>query len=703
MSIFGDFNNWNRDEFRAQRNEFGTFCITLKALPDGTPRIKHRQRYKIQIEEPSGKKMDRNSAWATYQLQGSSGLFDCVFWDPPANEKHVWKHKRPVQATPKKQSLRIYESHVGMAQEGGLIGTYREYAEHILPRVKEAGYNSIQLMAIQEHSYYGSFGYHVTGFFGIASRCGTPDDFKYLVDKAHEMGIRIIIDLVHSHASSNVMDGINRFDGTDHCYSHAGPRGYHSLWDSMTFDYSKYEVKRFLLSNLAWFLDEYNVDGFRYDAVTSILFNHHGIGFNFSGHYHEYFGMQTDVDGIVYLMLANALIHKLRPDAITIAEDVSGMPTLCREIKDGGIGFDYRLSMFLPDLWIKLLKEIPDEQWSMGIITHSMTNRRWLEKTVAYAESHDQAIVGDKTQSMWLFDKEIYTGLNKNDTPSVRVSRGLALHKMIRLITLSLGGEAYLNFMGNEFGHPEWIDFPRAGNNFSYHMCRRQWSLKYNPDLRYGQLGEFDRVMNYWENVFGVMEHPHQYVSLASEEDKVIVYEKGELVFIFNFHPAKSYEHYLIGTHWKSEHMILYETDEERFGGHQRLNDGHNKWYATREQNQHNRRYSLQIYIPNRCAIVLVPFEFAQKYQDIKLPDFDQTDPRYAAFTKPSEGNSGQASQPKIIPEPKPDAGSPRELGEPATEEITSPVPEEAKESSLKQSKSQEQLLEAKVEKMRLE
>jgi len=276
-----------------------------------------------------------------------------------------------------------------MAHEGGGVCQYRYYADEILPKIKEAGYNVVQLMAIQEHAYYASFGYHVTGFYGVASRSGSPDDFKYLVDKAHGMGLRVIIDLIHSHASSNVNDGINRFDGTDACYSHSGPRGYHQAWDSMVFDYGKYEVKRFLLSNIAWFIDEYKVDGFRFDAVTSILFHHHGVGVSFTGNYQEYFGMQTDLDGIVYLMLANTLIHRIRPHAISIAEEVSGFPALCREIQDGGIGFDYRLGMFLPDMWIKLLKETPDENWSMNLIATSMVNRRWKEKVVAYCESHD--------------------------------------------------------------------------------------------------------------------------------------------------------------------------------------------------------------------------------------------------------------------------------------------------------------------------
>mmetsp|Transcript_6309 Transcript_6309/g.10704 ORF Transcript_6309/g.10704 Transcript_6309/m.10704 type:complete len:458 (-) Transcript_6309:108-1481(-) len=377
----------------------------------------------------------------------------------------------------------------------------------------------------------------------------------------------------------------------------------------MLFDYSKYEVKRFLLSNLAWFLDEYKVDGFRFDAITSILYQHHGIGMSFSGDYHEYFGLHTDLDGITYLMLANALIREINPDAITIAEDVSGMPTLCRTLKDGGLGFDYRLSMFMPDMWIKNLNDTPDEEWNMGHISHSMTNRRWKEKVVGYAESHDQAIVGDKTISMQLFDSDIYSCMSRHEQMNLRVSRGMALHKMIRLISQSLGGEAYLTFMGNEFGHPEWIDFPREGNGFSYHYCRRQWNLLYDKNLRFGQLADFEKEMNRIETQFKSQIKPHQFVTLSHEDDKLIVYEKGDLIYIFNFHPNKSYESYPVGTFWKSDHFVLLESDEERFGGHQRLNNAHGKWYETLEQQTHKRPHTLRLYIPSRCCIVLCPFE----------------------------------------------------------------------------------------------
>ena len=460
-------------------------------------------------------------------------------------------------------------------------------------------------MAIQEHAYYGSFGYHVTNYFAVSSRQGNPDEFKYLVDRAHSMGIRVIIDIVHSHASNNVLDGINRFDGTDHCYSHAGEKGHHKAWDSMIFDYSKYEVMRFLLSNLAWYITEYQIDGFRFDAVTSIMYQHHGVGVGFSGNYQEYFGYQVDLDGISYLMLANELIHTLLPDAMTVAEDVSGMPTLCRAISEGGIGFDYRLSMFLPDLWIKNLKELKDEEWNMGQLVHSMTNRRWKEKCVAYCESHDQAIVGDKTIAQWLLGGEIYSNMKKS-AKSIVIDRGIAIHKMIRLLTISLGGEAYLNFMGNEFGHPEWIDFPREGNNFSYHYCRRQWNLLDDHSLKFEFLLNFDILMNKWVERFQLMSQKHQFVSLSHEEDKIIVYEKGDLLFVFNFHPTKSFENYKVGTSWDSDHIILFDSDSKELGGHDRLAAAKGKRFVRHNEACNNRRFHVKLYVPNRTCIVLI-------------------------------------------------------------------------------------------------
>ncbi|GJM85150.1 hypothetical protein PR202_ga01576 [Eleusine coracana subsp. coracana] len=453
------------------------------------------------------------------------------------------------------------------------INTYVNFRDEVLPRIKRLGYNAVQIMAIQEHSYYGSFGYHVTNFFAPSSRFGTPEELKSLIDKAHELGLLVLMDVVHSHASSNTLDGLNCFDGTDTHYFHSGSRGYHWMWDSCLFNYGNWEVLRFLLSNARWWLEEYKFDGYRFDGVTSMMYTHHGLQVAFTGNYNEYFGFATDVDAVVYLML------------------VSGMPTFSLPLEDGGMGFDYRMHMAVADKWIELLK-ISDEAWKMADIVHSLTNRRWLEKCVTYSESHDQALVGDKTIAFWLMDKDMYDfmALERPSTPTI--DRGIALHKMIRLITMGLGGEAYLNFMGNEFGHPEWIDFPRGpqqlpsgkfipGNNNSYDKCRRRFDLFMTSD--------------------------HQYISRKHEGDKVIVFEKGDLVFVFNFHCNNSYFDYRVGCLKPGKYKVVLDSDAGLFGGFGRIH--HNAEHFTTDCHHDNRPHSFSVYTPSRTCVVYAPVE----------------------------------------------------------------------------------------------
>ncbi|KAG1666836.1 hypothetical protein FOA52_009460 [Chlamydomonas sp. UWO 241] len=473
--LIGDFNNWQESHWM-DRDQWGVWSVRVPDRPDGSPGIPHNSKIKIRMKHPQGYMVDRLPAYiarATIPPNVMGAKFDGVHWDPPAGEKHEWKHPRPAKPT----SLRIYEAHVGMSGEDGGVATYAYFRDSVLPRIKEAGYTAIQLMAVQEHAYYASFGYHVTNPFAISSRSGTPEDLKSLVDEAHRLGMFVLLDAVHSHISSNADDGLAGFDmgqqSSDN-YFLTGDAGYHKQWDSRILNYRSWETLRYLLSNLRWWMDEFKFDGFRFDGVTSMLYNHHGVNMGFSGGYHEYFGMDTNVDACVYLMLANSLVHKIMPDAITVAEDVSGMPTLCRPVSEGGVGFDYRLAMAIPDKWIKLLKHTRDEHWGMLDIVSALCNRRYTERTVGYAESHDQALVGDQSIAFRLMGPEMYDGMSTLQEPTAGVARGVALHKMIRLVTMALGGESYLNFMGNEFGHPEWIDFPREGNQWSGNYARRQ-------------------------------------------------------------------------------------------------------------------------------------------------------------------------------------------------------------------------------------
>ncbi|KDP42706.1 hypothetical protein JCGZ_23646 [Jatropha curcas] len=616
-ALIGDFNNWNANADVMTRNEFGVWEIFLPNNVDGSPPIPHGSRVKIRMDTPSGIK-DSIPAWIKFSVQAPGEIpYNGIYYDPPEEEKYVFKHPQPKRP----KSLRIYESHVGMSSTEPIINSYANFRDDVLPRIKKLGYNAVQIMAIQEHSYYASFGYHVTNFFAPSSRFGTPDDLKSLIDKAHELGLLVLMDIVHSHASNNTLDGLNMFDGTEGHYFHSGSRGHHWMWDSRLFNYGSWEVLRYLLSNARWWLDEYKFDGFRFDGVTSMMYTHHGLQVSFTGNYNEYFGFATDVDAVTYLMLVNDMIHGLFPEAVTIGEDVSGMPTFCIPVEDGGVGFDYRLHMAIADKWIEILQK-RDEDWRMGDIVHTLTNRRWLEKCVAYAESHDQALVGDKTIAFWLMDKDMYDfmALDRPSTPLI--DRGIALHKMIRLITMGLGGEGYLNFMGNEFGHPEWIDFPRGeqqlpsgkvipGNNHSYDKCRRRFDLGDAKYLRYHGMQEFDRAMQHVEAAYGFMTSEHQFISRKDEGDRIIVFERGNLVFVFNFHWSNSYSDYRIGCVKPGKYKIVLDSDDTLFGGFSRLN--HNAEYFTFEGWYDNRPRSFMVYAPSRTAVVYALVEDEEK------------------------------------------------------------------------------------------
>ncbi len=562
--LFGDFNDWQRTQLRLDRNPEG---IWSAFFPDAmyADRLVHGSLYKLHVHGPNGW-LDRIPAYTTRVVQDEETKnFTAQFWAPA--EPFDWGDDRPGEVGDR--SLRIYEAHVGMAQEREGVGTYAEFTRKILPRIHRAGYNALQLMAVAEHPYYGSFGYHVSSFFAPSSRFGTPEELKELVREAHRLGIAVIMDLVHSHYVKNTNEGIFALDGTEGQYSPAGEAGDHPQWGSKLFDYGKERVQHFLLSNVKYWLDEFHFDGYRFDGVTSMIYRHHGIGITF-GEQMQYFDEGVNEEAIRYLTLANRLVHDFRPGAVTIAEEVSGMPGMASSIDDGGIGFDYRLGMAVPDFWIKQLKEVPDEQWDIYAIWHVLTNRLPKVRTVAYAESHDQALVGDQTIAFRLMDKEMYDKMDRASECPV-IDRGMALHKMIRLVTLAAGGEAYLNFMGNEFGHPEWIDFPREGNGWSYAYARRQWSLAENGFLRYGLLGDFDRAMMELAARYDFQREHYPFLLQAHYDDQFLAFSHGPLLFVFNWSPTRSTPDHRVRVPEPGCWRPILSTDERRFGGTERI------------------------------------------------------------------------------------------------------------------------------------
>lgn len=586
ITLFGDFSDWRKlPEYRLNRLEHGVWELRLPAET-----VRHGMHYLLFMEWPGGSG-DRIPAYARCVDQDKeTGLFAATVWRP--EQPYVFRHASP----PAPAAPLIYESHVGMAQEEPKVGSFDEYREKILPKIAASGYNTIQLMAVMGHPYYGSFGYHVANFFAIASRFGTPDEFKALVDAAHGCGLRVIIDLVHSHAVKNEVEGLAKFDGTRYAYFHEGSRGEHSGWDSLCFNYAKPEVLHFLLSNCRFYLDEYRVDGFRFDGVTSMMYLHHGLGKTFTG-YDDYFGGDVDEDALTYLALANRVIHEVRPDALTVAEDVSGMPGLAAPASGGGIGFDCRMAMGVTDMWFKLF-DLPDQDWNMFYLFHELTNRRRDERSISYVESHDQAIVGGKTAIFRLADAAMYDAMHAG-SQNLAVDRAIALHKMIRLATAAAAGHGYLNFMGNEFGHPEWIDFPREGNGWSLQHARRQWSLADEPGLRYHFLRDFDRAM--LEMLNRNPEFFRRRVQTVRIDDcgKVLIFERDDCYFCFNFHPENSYFDYGFEV-LPGEFETVLDSDAPEFGGFSRRAPEQRYW-----SRQGQSGAFITLYLPSRTALVL--------------------------------------------------------------------------------------------------
>jgi 1,4-alpha-glucan branching enzyme len=591
--LTGEFSGWKEHEkFRMQRiNKYGDWEIILPSEA-----LKHKNLYKLSIHWEGGGG-ERIPSYANKLFQDDdTKIFSAQVWNPDKEYKWKTKEFKPPRTAPV-----IYEAHIGMATSSEKVGTYREFSQNVIPVISKAGYNTIQLMAIQEHPFYGSFGYHVSSFFAASSRYGAPEELKELIDTAHSAGIRVIMDLVHSHSVRNENEGLGLFDGTPDQYFHKGDRRIHRAWDSLCFDYGKDSVIHFLLSNCSYWLEEYKFDGFRFDGITSMIYYDHALEKNFTS-YNDYFDGNQDEDALIYLYLANKLIHQIRPGAVTIAEEMSGMPGIAAPTERNGFGFSYRLSMGVPDFWIKLVKETMDENWDMGKLMYELTQHRPEEQIISYCESHDQALVGDKTLIFRMIDAEMYNGMSKS-YHSLILDRGIALHKMIRLITFATAGGGYLNFMGNEFGHPEWIDFPREGNNWSFKYARRQWNLANNKDLKYYDLANFDRKMVTLHNDFKILDDLYIQRIYDNNADKVVSFMRGELLFVFNFHPAISYTDY--GIPVRGKFRIVLDTDDPDFGGFDRI-DRNAVYLSIKKADRGiiNAPVYLYLYLPSRTGLV---------------------------------------------------------------------------------------------------
>lgn len=581
MFLYGDFSYWEvKSCFEFQKKENGDWEIEIPL-----DFLKHGDLYKLWVVWEGGAD-DRLPAYVRRVVQDEdTKIFSAQVWDPP--QKYQWRNPQPTRP----EHPIVYEAHIGMSSSEEKISTFWEFKEYVLPRIKALGYNTLQLMAIHEHPYYGSFGYQVSNFFAPSFRFGTPEELMELIDEAHRLGIFVIMDVVHSHSVSNEKEGLSKLDGSGALYFHSGERAIHPVWNSHCFDYGKRDTLLFLLSNLKYWLEVFRFDGFRFDGVTSMCYHNHGIGVDFVN-YTQYFDENVDEDAITYLYLANQLVKQVNPQAFTVAEDVSGLPGLAFPARLEGVGFDYRMSMGVADFWTKMVKECPDEYWSPGEIFFRLTDKRPEEQVISYAECHDQAMVGDQTFLSRMVGAEIYTSMRK-DLATLTVERAVALHKIIRLLTFSLAQGGYMNFMGNEFGHPEWIDFPREGNQWSYRYARRQWNLADDETLVYSYLYQFDKEMINLLAVAPIWDAA-PIVREQNPESQVLVYSRKDFLFVANFSPINSYTDYGISCD-SGDYRVVLDTDSESLGGFARVD--HHQVYKSISGR-------MLLYLPTRTMLV---------------------------------------------------------------------------------------------------
>ncbi|XP_020575032.1 1,4-alpha-glucan-branching enzyme 3, chloroplastic/amyloplastic isoform X2 [Phalaenopsis equestris] len=542
----------SKEKFRAKKPPLAYWkemCKGRKAwLKKYMPTISHGSRYRVYFNTPNGP-LERVPAWATYLLPDPDGeKFCAVHWEPPPEAVHKWKNARPK--VPK--SLRVYECHVGISGAEPKVSSFNEFVSKVLPHIKEAGYNAIQLIGLVEHRDYSSVGYRVTNLFAVSSRYGTPDDFKRLVDEAHGLGLLVFLDIVHSYAAADELVGLSLYDGSNDCYFHSGKRGHHKHWGTRMYKYGDVDVLHFLLSNLKWWVTEYLIDGFNFHSLSSMFYTHNGFA-TFSGEMEEYCNQYVDKDALIYLILANEMLHDVHPNIITIAEDIV-------------------------DVLVK--------------------NSQGSDKMLVYVENHNQSMSGGRSFADILLSKQAHKSSKREDM----VLRGSSLLKMMKLITFTISGPAYLNFMGNEFGHPNRVEFPSPGNNYSFSYANRQWDLPRNEGLHCDQFN-FDKDMTRLDEIEQILSKRLPNIHHVNDSVKVISYIRGPLLFIFNFHSEMSYELYNIGVEEAGEYQIILNTDETIYGG---LGVLRRDQYLLRTISKRNDGYrnSLEVTLPSSSAQV---------------------------------------------------------------------------------------------------
>lgn len=549
VSVVGSFNHWDgRRHPMRPRGSSGLWELFIPGLGPGEVykyEIKSRYLgYMANKADPYGfaTEVRPNNASVVYDL--TQYQWQDAGW--MENRKHNQRLEGPIN---------VYEIHLGSwrRKEGNQWLTYRELAEQLVPYAKELGYTHIEMMPVAEHPYDGSWGYQVVGYFAPTSRFGTPDDFRYFVDAAHQAGLGVIVDWVPAHFPKDE-HGLGYFDGT-HLYEHADPRqGEHKDWGTFIFNFGRAEIRNFLISNALFWLEQYHIDGLRVDAVASMLY------LDYSRKSGEWvpnkYGGRENLEAVEFLKRFNQQLHEHFPDVLTFAEESTSWPMVSRPVHLGGLGFDMKWNMgWMHDMLSYFQQDPIYRRYHHNSLTFAMM--------YAYSEnfilsfSHDEVVYGKRSL------------LNK--MPGDEWRKFANLRALFAYMTAFPGKK--LNFMGSEFA--QWNEW-NFQTGLDWHLLEKErhaQMLQFSKDLNrlYAAEPALYEVDFSWEGF--------QWIDFRDMDNSIVSFvrfskEKKEcVVVVANFTPVPR-SGYRVGVPVGGYYIELLNSDSAHYGGSNMGNAG---------------------------------------------------------------------------------------------------------------------------------
>lgn len=579
VSVVGDFNHWNGKNHVMKRiTSNGVWTTFIEGLKEG-------ELYKYEIESKSGEVFQKSDPYAFYsELRPNTasqvGLLNTYQWNDEA-----WQEQKQTQ-NHFEEPLLIYEVHLGSwkLHKEGTFYTYRDLAHELVDYVSGMGYTHIELLPISEHPFDKSWGYQQTGYFSVTSRYGSPNDFKYFIDRCHQKGIGVILDWVPGHFCKDD-HGLRLFDGNPVFEYKDLKVAEKKEWGTLTFDFGRPEVVSFLISNALFWMDVYHIDGLRVDAVSSMLYYNHGKNGEEAEIRNKYGGYEN-LEAISFLQKLNETVFHYYPNALMLAEEATAWPNVSRPTYLGGLGFNFKWNMGWMNDMLKYMELDPiHRKFHHHLITFSFLYA--FSENFILPLSHDEVVHGKKS----LLNK--MPGDYWRKFANLRAFYGyMAAHPGKKLL-----------FMGGEFGqYDEWKeleDLDWEVLDYELHKKMQHYVKKLNQFyIKEPSLWQLDHN-----------QEGFQWIDPNNCDQSIVSFirkgyeQKDQLIIICNFTPVV-YHNYKVGVPFLSDYKEEFNSDLGEFGGSEQVN---NVLLKAAEKNWHNQPYFIEVTVPPLAVVIFRP------------------------------------------------------------------------------------------------